>query len=56
VFQDLMLVEIAIFAFVFLQETITPLMVGGIALVLVGVLIVQLRARGGSPRLARVRP
>ena len=53
VFQDLMLVEIAIFAFIFLQETITPFMVGGIALVLVGVLIVQFKARRASPRLVK---
>ena len=46
VFQSIMLVETAIFAFVFLQETITPLMVGGMALVLVGVLIVQVKAKG----------
>jgi drug/metabolite transporter (DMT)-like permease len=53
VFQDLMLVEIAIFAFIFLQETITPFMVGGMALVLVGVLIVQLRASRGKPHLVK---
>ena len=53
VFQDLMLVEIAIFAFIFLQETITPFMVGGMTLVLVGVLIVQFRARRASPRLVK---
>jgi len=56
VFQDLMLVEIAIFAFIFLQETITPFMVGGMALVLVGVLIVQFRARRASPRLVKSQP
>lgn len=50
VLQDLMLVEIAIFAFVFLQETITPLMIGGMALVMVGVLIVQL-AKGPGRRM-----
>jgi len=55
VFQDLMLVEIAIFAFAFLQETITPFMVVGMALVLVGVLIVQLKARGSS-RLVKAGP
>ena len=54
VFQDLMLVEIAIFAFVFLQETITPLMVGGMALVLVGVLIVQFKARRGRIHLMKI--
>jgi drug/metabolite transporter (DMT)-like permease len=43
VLQDLMLVEIAIFAYVFLQEEITPLMAGGMALVLAGVLVVQLK-------------
>ena len=51
VVQNLMLVEIALFAFFFLQETITWLMVVGITLVLGGVLAVQLRSRraGGSP-------
>jgi drug/metabolite transporter (DMT)-like permease len=44
VLQDVMLIEIAIFAFVFLGEAITPLMIGGMALVLVGVAIVQLKA------------
>ena len=44
VLQDLMLVEIALFAFVFLQESITPTMVGGMALVLIGVFIVQVRS------------
>ena len=53
VFQDLMLVEIAILAFIFLQETITPFMVGGMALVLVGVLIVQFKAKRASPRLVK---
>lgn len=50
--QNLMLIEIALFAFVFLQETITPLMVIGMALVLGGVLAVQLRSRRSesSPR------
>jgi len=42
------LIEIAVFAFVFLQETITPFMVLGMALVLLGVMIVQLR--GGRTR------
>ena len=50
VFQDLMLIEIAVFAFVFLQETITPFMVLGIALVLLGVMIVQLRGGRTRPR------
>jgi len=51
VLQDLMLVEIAIFAFVFLQEVITPLMIAGMSMVLVGVLIVQVRGiRGGNQR------
>jgi drug/metabolite transporter (DMT)-like permease len=48
VLQDVMLVEIAIFAFVFLGETITPLMVGGMALVLLGVFVVQLKAWKGA--------
>jgi len=49
--QSLMLVEIAIFALVFLQETITASMAVGMALVFAGVLTVQLRSRqtGGSP-------
>jgi len=45
VLQDVMLVEIALFALVFLGEAITPLMVLGIALVLAGVAVVQLKAR-----------
>lgn len=44
VLQNVMLVEIAIFAFVFLQETITPIMMVGMALVLAGVFIVQARS------------
>jgi len=50
--QNLMLIEIALFAFVFLQETITTLMVMGMALVLCGALAVQLRSRRmeNSPR------
>ena len=50
VFQDLMLVEIAIFAFVFLQETITLLMIGGMALVLLGVFVVQVAGMRGAQR------
>jgi len=45
VLQDLMLVEIAFFALVFLGEAITPLMALGICLVLAGVAVVQLKAR-----------
>ena len=50
--QNLMLIEIALLAFVFLQEMITALMVIGMALVLSGVLAVQLRSRraDGPPR------
>lgn len=50
VLQDLMLIEIAVFAFLFLAETITPIMAGGMALVLAGVVIVQVKAarRSGS--------
>lgn len=44
VLQNLMLVEIAFFAFVFLQETITPVMIVGMALVLAGVFVVQVKA------------
>jgi len=56
VLQDLMLVEIAILAFVFLQETITPLMIGGMALVLGGVLIVQMtKGPAGRTRLEAAR-
>jgi len=50
VLQNIMLVEIAAFSFVFLGEALTPLMVAGMALVLVGVILVQLRA---SPSLSR---
>jgi drug/metabolite transporter (DMT)-like permease len=46
VLQDLMLVEIALFAMVFLGETITPIMAGGIVLVLAGVMVVQLKGKG----------
>lgn len=41
--QDLMLIEIAVFAFLFLGEEITPLMLGGMALVLLGALAAQIR-------------
>ena len=44
VLQNVMLVEIALFAFVFLQETITPVMIVGMALVLAGVFVVQVQA------------
>ena len=44
VLQNVMLVEIALFAFVFLQETITTVMVVGMALVLAGVFVVQAQA------------
>ncbi len=45
VLQDLMLVEIAVFSLVFLGEVITPAMYAGIALVLAGVVLVQLMVR-----------
>lgn len=45
VLQDLMLVEIAAFSLVFLGEVITPVMYAGIALVLAGVVLVQLKGR-----------
>ena len=48
VVQSLMLIEIALFAFVFLQETMTKLMIVGMALVLCGVLAAQLRSRGAD--------
>ena len=48
VLQNVMLVEIALFAFVFLQETITPVMMGGMALVLAGVFVVQARIMRGE--------
>ena len=44
VLQNIMLIEIALFAFVFLQETITPVMMVGMALVLAGIFVVQARA------------
>lgn len=56
VLQNLMLVEIALFAFVFLQETITPLMVAGMALVLAGVFVVQARAVKRSVEADREAP
>ena len=51
VLQDLMLVEIAIFAVVFLQEALSPLMVVGMGLVILGVVLVQSRqlARAKNP-------
>ena len=45
VLQNVMLVEIAIFAFMFLQETITPTMKAGMWLVLAGVKVVQAKAK-----------
>ena len=48
VLQDLMLVEIAFFALLFLGEAISLLMAVGIALVLAGVGVVQLKARTDS--------
>jgi drug/metabolite transporter (DMT)-like permease len=53
VLQNVMLVEIALFAFVFLQETITSLMVVGMALVLAGVFVVQSQAGRRSGRANR---
>ena len=58
VLQNVMLVEIALFSFAFLSEPLTSLMILGMALVLVGVIIVQLRAvplfsrRGTTPESA----
>lgn len=49
VLQNAMLVEIALFSVAFLGEALTPLMVAGMALVLVGVVFVQLRV-GRAPR------
>jgi drug/metabolite transporter (DMT)-like permease len=43
VLQNIMLIEIAILSFAFLGEMLTPLMVLGMALVLFGVILVQLR-------------
>ena len=56
VLQNVMLVEIALFAFVFLQETITPLMIAGMALVLAGVFAVQARTGGGTAGARRGLP
>ena len=54
VLQNVMLVEIALFAFVFLKEAITPAMMAGMALVLAGIFVVQARAgtKDGSSRQA----
>ena len=49
VLQDLMTVEIALFALAFLGEVITPLMALGIALVIAGVAVVQLKGRKKAP-------
>jgi drug/metabolite transporter (DMT)-like permease len=46
VLQDLMLAEIALFSLAFLGETITPIMVAGMSLVLAGVVMVQLLGKG----------
>ena len=56
VLQNVMLVEIAIFAFVFLQETITAIMVVGMALVIAGVFVVQAQAVGRGPRSVAANP
>jgi drug/metabolite transporter (DMT)-like permease len=45
VLQNVMLVEIALFSLAFLGEALTPVMIAGMALVLVGVVVVQLRGR-----------
>lgn len=47
--QDVMLIEIALFAFFFLGEPITPVMVAGMGMVLAGVLVVQWKGRAGPP-------
>ena len=52
VLQNVMLVEIALFAFVFLQETITTVMVVGMALVLAGVFVVQAQAGRRSAQMS----
>jgi drug/metabolite transporter (DMT)-like permease len=56
VLQNVMLVEIALLAYAFLQETITPAMAGGMALVLVGVFVVQAEARRRNGRVERPAP
>ena len=48
ILQDLMLIEIALFAFFFLGESVTPVMAGGMGLVVAGVLVVQLKGRARS--------
>ena len=58
VLQNVMLVEIALFSLAFLGEVVTPLMVAGMGLVLVGVVIVQLRSfpsAGAGPARALSR-
>lgn len=45
VIQNFMLIEIALFSFLFLQETITPIMIVGMVIVVVGVIIVSLRIK-----------
>lgn len=56
VLQNVMLVEIALFAYVFLQETITPVMMVGMALVLVGIFVVQARAARKNAPARRAFP
>lgn len=43
VLQNIMLVEIAVFSFVFLGEILTPMMITGMAIVLLGIVMVQMR-------------
>ncbi|MDG6985986.1 MAG: DMT family transporter [Nitrososphaerota archaeon] len=54
ILQDLMLIEIALFAFFFLGEPITLLMVAGMGLVIVGVVVAQLNGRPRPPRAGTV--
>jgi len=49
VLQSSMIVQSSLLAMIFLGERLTPLMMLGMALVIVGVLIVQLRARPSTP-------
>jgi drug/metabolite transporter (DMT)-like permease len=56
VLQNIMLVEIALFAFTFLQETITPVMIVGMALVLAGVFVVQAKAARRGNQAGRTAP
>jgi hypothetical protein len=54
--QNIMLIEIALFSLAFLQESLTLLMVTGMALVLLGVFMVQVRGSAFRTRPGATAP